>query len=175
MAGSKALIRSRTRRGVRSDRSAPAAVRKTQPREPSVCERCGALFARRTWRRDRPRTAALLAAATWTVCPACKQVAGGTAFGRVRLVGTFVPPNEAAIRRRIRNVAARAATTQPERRLVSVERGGDGMEVLTTSQKLAHRVVRELTKAFQGRAVYKWSDDGTLLATWRRDEPRPRR
>jgi len=175
MASSKALIRSQTRRGVRSDQSAPVAVRKTQPREGSVCERCGAVFAKRTWRRDHPRSAALLAAATWTVCPACTQTAGGTAWGRVRLTGTFVVPNEAAIRRRIQNVAARAGATQPERRLVSVEREGDGLEVLTTSQKLAHRVVREITKAFKGRAVYRWSDDGTLLATWRRAEERRKR
>jgi len=174
MASTKGLIRSGARRGVRSDRSAPVAVRKTQPPDPSVCERCGAVFTKRTWRRDRARTAVFLAAANWTTCPACKQTAGETGWGRVRAVGTFVLPNEAAIRRRIKNVASRAGATQPERRLVSVEREGDGLEVLTTSQKLAHRVVRELTKAFKGRAVYKWSDDGTLLATWRRDEARRR-
>lgn len=175
MASSKALIRSKTRRGVRSDQSAPVAVRRSQPREPSVCERCGAVFAKRTWRRDHPRSAALLAAATWTVCPACTQVASGAYCGRIRVLGTFVAPNEAAIRRRIQNVGARAGKTQPERRLVSVESEGNGLEVLTTSQKLAHRVVKELTKAFDGRAVYRWSDDGTLLATWRRDEARARR
>jgi len=40
---------------------------------------------------------------------------------------------------------------------------------LTTSQKLAHRIVRELKKAFRGRASYDWSDDGSLFAVWERD------
>lgn len=169
MPSTKGLIRSLSRRGVRSDQSAPGAVRSTQPREPAVCERCGAVFMRRTWRQDRRPTAALLDQATWTVCPACRQSAAGEYCGRVLVQGTFVAANEAALRRRILNVAARARVTQPERRLVAVDRTADGLEVLTTSQKLAHRVARELTKAFHGRATYRWSDDGTLLATWRRN------
>jgi len=74
--------------------------------------------------------------------------------------------DEDAVRRRIQNVAARAAFTQPERRVVSVERQGDVLEVLSTSQKLAHRIAHELKKAFGGRTSYVWSDDRTLLATW---------
>jgi len=72
------------------------------------------------------------------------------------------------VRRRIGNVAARAAFTQPERRVSSLERQGDELEVITTSQKLAHRIAHELKKAFGGRVSYAWSDDGTLFATWQR-------
>lgn len=39
-----------------------------------------------------------------------------------------------------------------------------------TSQKLAHRLVREIEKAFGGRSSYRWSDtDGSLTATWAHD------
>jgi NMD protein affecting ribosome stability and mRNA decay len=99
------------------------------------------------------------------VCPACQQAEGEEYFGRVLIRGKATA-GEDAIRRRIRNVAARAGFTQPERRVVSVERRGDVLEVLTTSQKLAHRIVHELKKAFGGRASYLWSDDRTLLASW---------
>ena len=69
---------------------------------------------------------------------------------------------------RARNVAARAAYTQPERRILSF-RTRTGLEVPTTSQKLAHRIARELEKAFHGRASLSWSDrDGRLTATWKR-------
>jgi hypothetical protein len=79
--------------------------------------------------------------------------------------------NEAEIRRRIDNVVARGEFTQPQRKLVSMERSGDEIEVLTTSQKLAHRIVHELKKAFRGRASYAWSDkDGSLFAIWQRDD-----
>jgi hypothetical protein len=47
---------------------------------------------------------------------------------------------------------------------------GATIEVLTTSEKLAHRIARELEKAFRGAAAYHWSDgDGRLLAIWHRD------
>jgi hypothetical protein len=69
----------------------------------------------------------------------------------VVLRGTYVSGHDDAIRRRIHNVAARAGKTQPERRIVSVEPDGEGLEVIATSQKLAHRIVHELKKAFGGR------------------------
>jgi len=167
----KGRIRSLSRKGSRSDKSPRVVARTAAPPQSSMCERCGAVFSRRTWRRDRPVSDALLGRARWTVCPSCRQVQEGQYFGRVMLRGTFVQPNEEAIRRRIDNVGARAGFTQPERRVVSVNRQGEDIEVLTTSQKLAHRIVRELTKTFRGRAAYTWSDDGTLFATWTRDVP----
>ena len=83
--------------------------------------------------------------------------------------GAYAAANEDAIRKRIRNVSSRARFTQPQRRVVSVARSGPVLEGVTTSQKLAHRIVHELRKAFRGRATYAWSaDDGSLLATWER-------
>ncbi len=71
------------------------------------------------------------------------------------------------IRRRIHNVAQRAGFTQPERQIVSIEWDGTTLEILTTSQKLAHRIAHELPKAFGGRAKYQWVDgEPGLLATW---------
>jgi hypothetical protein len=134
-----------------------------------ACERCGAVFLRRLWRRDRKVTGALLEHARWVRCPACVQVAEQTGFGRVVIRGAYALANEAVIRRRIANVASRAARTQPERRISTIDRHDDLIEVITTSQKLAHRIVRELVKLFRGRAAYTWSDDRTLFATWERE------
>jgi hypothetical protein len=74
-----------------------------------------------------------------------------------------------AIRKRIHNVAKRAEFTQPERQIVSIEWDGSTLEILTTSQKLAHRIAHELAKAFGGRAKYQWgrsNGEAGLLATW---------
>ena len=167
---SKGLIRSGNRRGVRSDMS-PAVARKTPaPRDPAVCRRCGSVFTRRTWRTDRPLTHQLLGRASWVICPACRGTARLEGYGRVVIRGAYAAAHEDAIRQRIQNVAARARFTQPQRRVVSTERSGPVLEVLTTSQKLAHRIVHELRKVFRGRAHYTWSaDDGSLLATWERE------
>ena len=159
----KGAIRGRARSGVRSDRTPPVG-RRQRAREATSCVLCGAAFTRKVWRQGP------LAGATadaWTLCPACSQLAEGEYFGRVVARGAFVAAHEPEIRRRIGNVAARARFTQPERRLETVERRGDGIEVHTTSQKLAHRIARELEKAFGGRVTYAWSDrDGGLLAVW---------
>ncbi|MFI5366852.1 MAG: hypothetical protein ACHQ4J_14650 [Candidatus Binatia bacterium] len=179
----KGLIRSLNRRGTRTDKILPVAA-KNPVHDPTVCERCGAVFTRKTWRQGRKVDDDLLARAAWAVCPACKQTRGGEYFGRVVIRGAYAVANQAAIRRRIANVASRARFTQPERRVVSTE--GDAsvrdarvrdpsiLEVLTTSQKLAHRITRELNKTFGGRASYNWSDtDGALFATWQRDDVPP--
>lgn len=117
MRSGKGRIRALVRRGTRSDRKPPVATKAAPLRQPTVCERCGAVFSRQTWRRGRKLTHALLQRAGWTVCPACRQASRGEYFGRVVIGGAFAAAHELALRARIRNVAARARFTQPERQL----------------------------------------------------------
>jgi hypothetical protein len=158
------------RRGTRTDRRPPVAYRLVY-REPTVCDACGAVYTRKTWRRSRRRRLrALLEEADWARCPACRQVREGRSYGRVLLRGEWFLGHQEDVRRRVVNVEARARYTQPLRRLVAMGRSGETLEVTTTSQKLAHRVVHELQKAFGGRASYSWSQpDGRLTATLARD------
>jgi len=164
-------IRALEHRRVRSEKAPAIKLKGGVFRDPTVCEGCGAVYTRKTWRRSRGRRLeALLHEASWAVCPACTQVKAGRFFGRVLLRGAFVPVHEEELRRRVMHVAERAGFTEPERRLVSWKRAYGGVEIKTTSQKLAHRIARELEKAFRGKASYSWSDrDGRLTATWERD------
>lgn len=165
----KGRIRALVHRGVGSGKrraDSPGAFK-----DPTVCERCGAIYSRKTWRRRRRVGQAFFARAAWAVCPACLQVERGQFFGRVIVRGAFADAHEEAILRRIRNVADRARFTQPERRIVDIRFDGQSLQVLTNSQQLAHRIAHELQKAFGGRANYVWSDwDGRLLATWERHD-----
>jgi NMD protein affecting ribosome stability and mRNA decay len=137
-----------------------------------VCERCFAVYRDQTWRAAGPARR-VPAEVTWTLCPSCSQVERQEYFGRVRVNGTLARERESEVRRRIWNVERRARATQPERRLVNLGKTRGGLEVLTTSQKLAHRIARELEKAFGGRASYTWAErDGLLEATW---DPKGRR
>ena len=165
----KGLIRSLSRGFARTKKRRPVEAAAGHGVEPAVCEACGAVFAGRLWRRDRTITDARLARARWVRCPACVQTAQGIGYGRVVIRGAYALGHELAIRRRVANVAARAAHTQPERRVSVIDRHDDMLEVITTSQKLAHRIVHELKKLYRGRASYAWSDDGTLFATWQRE------
>jgi len=171
----KGLIRSLTRGFTKTGKTKPVEARRGRLREPSACERCGAVYSRRVWHRGVQVSHALLGRAQWVICPACEQTRDQEYFGRVLIRGDAARAREDLVRRRIANVAARAAFTQPERRLVSIERQGDVLEVLTTSQKLAHRIVHELKKLLGGHATYTWSDDRSLLATWESRATTPRR
>jgi NMD protein affecting ribosome stability and mRNA decay len=155
------------RRGTRSDKS-PAVAEETRGlADPTVCDACGAIYTRRTWRFDQRVDEWLLAKAAWDTCPACQQAATGTAYGRIVASGDFPAALQEEIRRRIDNVEERALHTQAQRRVLSVDWTDDGFEVLTTSQKLAHRILQQLQKTYGGKTTYAWSDDdGSLYATW---------
>lgn len=175
---SRGLIRSLNRSFVRDDKS-PQVVRKTvQPKEPTVCARCGAVFLHKTWRHDHNLTEELLEQRQWGFCPACVQVSLQEAQGRLIIRGSGLAKNRALIRSRIENVASRAMATQPERRIVSIDtiesKDEEALEVLTTSQKLTHRIAHELKKLFGGQTSYNWSDDGTLFATWDLERSKPK-
>lgn len=171
----------------RKDRARQTAERRTRshqtpvsrvapaPDEPTLCDGCGAVFARKVWRRSSARTIkALEEGAAWGRCPGCRLPAA-EAVGTVLLLGPSVHTGEDELRRRIANVCERARFTQPERRLIGIRHVPDGLEILTTSQELAHRIAREIEKAFGGRARYSWSDgSGHLLARWEApSEPAP--
>jgi NMD protein affecting ribosome stability and mRNA decay len=169
---SRGLIRSLNRSAVRDDKS-PRVVGKTPPiHEPTVCARCGAVFARKTWRHNHALSDEQIERGQWGFCPACLQVSKQEGQGRLIIRGVEAIRNEEIIKRRVGNVAARAAKTQPERQIVSIDPRDDGFEVLTTSQKLTHRLAHELKKTLGGRVAYAWSDDGSLLATWDYSKPK---
>lgn len=167
--GGKGRIRALNRRGTATGKLRAGEAAAGRPSEPRACERCGAVLHRRVWRSSGTLSRALLDRVTWGVCPACRQVEGGAGQGRIVLEGSILTTHGDDLRARIANVATRAFRTQPERRTVAFTEGDGSLEVITTSQKLAHRIVRELMKAFGGRATYAWSDDGTLFARWRCD------
>ncbi|HEY2388913.1 MAG TPA: hypothetical protein VGK30_18305 [Candidatus Binatia bacterium] len=172
VAKGKGLIRSLVRSSAGTGKKRAVEAAEGHRPEPAVCTRCGAIFTRRAWRRDGRLSLQLFERARWTTCPGCRQARTQTGFGRVLLRGAFALANEDLIRRRVANIAARARSTQPERQIASFGRAdnADGaLEIITTSQKLAHRIVRELKKLFRGRVTYAWSDDGTLFATWTRE------
>ena len=160
----KGLDRALNRSGTKSQRGSPAAPRKNPP-EGAFCERCGNRFHHRHWSVPEPRERP--ARASWTVCPACRLVATHEFYGRVLIRGAEAMRKRDAIRALVENLTARGRVAKPQSRLVSLSQEMDGLEVLTTSQKLAHRIVNALLRAFGGKAHFAWaSRDGELTATW---------
>ena len=169
----KGIARSMDRRGSRSDTS-PLVAQKQKFSDPSICDRCGAVYSGKSWRRGPRLAREVIDKAPWVTCPGCAQAAAGEYHGQV-LITVGDSAKLEAVSARIANVERRAQFTQPERRVVSTNWNGKTLEVLTTSQKLAHRIAREVEKAFAGRAHFSWSDgDGSLLAAVELGRPRAR-
>jgi len=167
----RGLIRSLSRRGSAAKKTAPIAKAR-KLKDPSICDRCGAVYTAKSWRTAHRLAPKLMAKAAYIHCPACEQVAKREYFGRVLVRGPLSAQMLERIRARIDNVGRRAEFNQPERRIVSADWDGSTLEVLTTSQKLAHRIARELEKEFGGRATYQWKDeDGMLLTIWKSPNP----
>ena len=169
MKADKSMIRSLVRRGTDSRKVHPSEARLGRRAEPVLCEVCGDRLAGRRWQHPGVAEADghVLERAAWETCPACAQQREEQYLGRVRASGPGLAGVVSAVRRRVHNVARRAEFTTPAHRIISIEDRNGEIEILTTSQKLAHRVAHELRKAFGGRATYAWLDDGCLEARWR--------
>lgn len=164
----KAMIRGMVRSATDPGKVHPSEARLGRRAEPVLCQMCGALLHGRRWQSPSTSRASsdLLSRARWQTCPACEQQRQEQYLGRIVARGPLLASDGAAIRRRIQNVARRAEFTNVQHRVVSIEERDGALEILTTSQKLAHRIAHELKKAFGGRVTYAWLDDGCLEARW---------
>jgi hypothetical protein len=71
--------------------------------------------------------------------------------------------------RRPADVASRDAGARAARRTGAIGRHDAPIHVITTSRRLAHRIVREPKKVFRGRASAARARGGTPLATPERE------
>jgi hypothetical protein len=109
--------------------------------------------------------------APWsTRCPACRKIADGFPSGVVTLRGGFLQTHRDEILSIVRNEERRARETNPLERIMEIRNGDESVEILTTDEKLAQRIGREIRKAYQGAVSYKWSEDANLVrVNWSRD------
>lgn len=140
---------------------------------PLVCERCGAVYAKRRWTiagAFNGRNLRAIAAPEMTVCPACRMVTAGQFAGEVRISGAFVASHAADVERLIRNEARRATDDNPLARIVRIDRVPEGLLVRTTTEHLAKRIGQALHKALHGKVRYRFSHENKFAhVTWSRD------
>ena len=144
------------------------------PKEPRVCERCGAVYANRRWMDPATTASAALravAAPISTTCPACLMEADGRWGGELRVSGGFLTAHRAELEQLLRNEAARAGQENPMARILAWRPDPDGrLNVLTTTEHLAKRLGQALHKAFRGAVHYEFSHENKFAhVTWQRD------
>lgn len=140
--------------------------------EVTVCSECNAIYIAQRWQLKEQVDPEKLRnqSVHFTVCPACKKVHDKAAGGVVNLAGSFIAEHKDDIINLIRNEGNRAMGINPLERIIDIEKEGSGYNVLTTNEKLAQRIGRELHKAYDGEVSYKWSGDDKLVRVfWKRD------
>ncbi len=154
------------------DTSGDPYLNRARPEDNTRCHGCGALYHNKRWSLNTLVTPVAKAQEGKVVfCPACQKIHDGFARGFVSLEGTFVSAHRDEILHLIRNKERRAIYHNPLERIIEITNKAHGMEVTTTTEKLAQRIGAILKKAYKGELTYKWSD-GVKLArvAWHRDE-----
>jgi NMD protein affecting ribosome stability and mRNA decay len=139
----------------------------------AVCDGCRAVFRRRHWLFDEALYAQVAAgpAVRRLTCPACRKISDGYYEGEVTLTaGPFLDTHKEEILNLIRNEEERARGLNPLERIVAITEESGKVVVTTTNEKLAQRIGRELKKAYQGKADFRWSEDTKCLRVkWTRE------
>jgi NMD protein affecting ribosome stability and mRNA decay len=136
-----------------------------------VCPDCHAISRKKRWYLDEAEYVSLArTGAVLRRCPACRKIADGFPSGVVILRGRFLRTHRDEILSIVRNEERRARETNPLERIMGIRDGDESVEILTTDEKLAQRIGREIRKAYHGTVSYKWSEDANLVRVdWSRD------
>jgi hypothetical protein len=166
-------------RVVRRDKAlSPTALRDIQPpTDPAICFRCQAVWRKGKWslnpalRREVLRWEAPAA----VICPACRRAKEGNPTGILYLAGSFLERNRAEILNLVRNAERVAAAKNPLERIIRIQDGSSHRVVVeTTSEKLARRLGRAVSKACGGTLEIRFSHEDKLVRVyWRRDLSEP--
>lgn len=152
------------------DRTRDPYLSRKGPHEVGVCPDCHAISRKKRWYLDEMEYASLArSGAVLRRCPACRKIADGFPSGVVILHGGFLRTHRDEILTIVRNEERRARGTNPLERIMTIREGDERVEILTTDEKLAQRIGREIRKAYQGTVSFKWSEDANLVrVNWSR-------
>ena len=142
------------------------------PLDVGICPGCHSISRKKRWYLDEAEYVSLARSggAVLRRCPACRKIADGFPSGVLTLRGGFLRTHRDEILTIVRNEERRARGTNPLERIMAIREGDGSVEILTTDEKLAQRVGREIRKAYQGTVSYKWSEDANFVrVNWSRE------
>ena len=145
--------------------------------DPAICSSCHAVWTRGKWSLDPAicREVQRWRAPRPAVCPACRSAKEGLPAGILYLAGSFLREKQTEILNLIRNAERAAADKNPLERIIRIrEDSGYRLVIETTSEKLARRLGRAISKACGGTLEIRFSHEDKLVRIyWRRDIAEP--
>lgn len=144
----------------------PYFVKEKYP-EPSVCERCGVVFADGifAWVKPVPKDFPKM------ICPACKRIEDRFEGGVVLLSGNFLDKHKEEIINIVKNVEAYKIEKRPLERIMSIVENDNKIEIKTTYEHLARRIGEAINNAYKGELKITYPDgEKYVRVRWFRDE-----
>lgn len=140
--------------------------------EPTICPSCNAIYFKKKWNFDENlfKKVEKDKNVNHLKCPACRKIEDHYPMGIIRLAGNFVSEHREEIVNLLHSEEKRAMEKNPLERIMKIEKGDGGIYAETTSDSLALRIGRVLSRAYKGKSDYKFRyGDKFVMVEWRRD------
>ncbi len=140
----------------------------------SVCSKCRSIYHDKRWVEDKELYDSLMKdpkKVVFTVCPACKKIETEYMEGVVQLKGDFLFEHKDEIISLIKNTVERADYINPLEKIenINIDEKNKTIEIITTDDKLAQRIGRNIEKAYKGKVEYSFSKEDRLTRVyWKR-------
>jgi hypothetical protein len=141
-------------------------------KEPAICPSCHAIYHKKRWVLDEGLFLEMkkLKGVNWQKCPADRKIEDGYPMGIVNLHGSFVLDHSDEIVSLLRSEERHALEKNPMERLMKIEKKGNGLYIETTTDRLALRIGRILSRTYKGDHKFNWKyGDKHLLVDWVRE------
>ena len=140
--------------------------------EPSICQRCRAIWKKGKWSLDEALRNKVL---KWeqpksVLCPACRRIMDDYPAGIITLKGAYLQAHREEILQTIRNEEQNSKQKNPLERIMKIEESKDVITITTTDAKLARRIGKVVNKANGGELTVRFSRrDELVRVQWERN------
>ena len=139
--------------------------------EPTVCEDCGAVYRDGRWQWPQEGES-FGPDVNKALCPACRRKRDKYPGGFVYLSGSFFKEKREEIMNRINNTVEEITAQRPLHRILWIKDTEDGVEIATTTERLARHIGEAVYSAFKGELDVNYNENEKLARVfWRRDLP----
>jgi NMD protein affecting ribosome stability and mRNA decay len=141
-------------------------------KEPLKCKNCGLVYWNKRWypENEAKRLCGDKKIQGEIKCPACRKKADKVPMGLVTLEGSFLREHSEEVFNLIRNEEQKVMNHNLLDRIVEINKTRKGIEITTTTERLAQRLGKAVHRAYSGTLRYSFSD-GVKFArvNWSRD------
>lgn len=151
-----------------TDESPDPYLNEQPAKEPALCPECGNVYHNKQWYLSKQVDLEAEEIDEKVDCPGCKKVKDQYYFGELVLSGKFVVPHSDEITHLVENEVGRAQEKNPLQKVVEATEEEGKVVVRTTNGKLAERLGRALSKAYEGELDIEKSEQTTRVF-WERN------